>query len=100
MHSVKALLLFAMMAASASAGAKTLVLLSNLKTKATHSLFFTSLQCITLGSSSNQIARGHELTFAKADDPNLNLAKFGEFLYDNLVVFATNIEGKSIFIRE
>lgn len=38
--------------------------------------------------------RGFELTFRTADDAGLSLIKYGEFLYDNLIVFAPSIEGE------
>lgn len=39
--------------------------------------------------------RGFELTFRTADDAGLSLIKYGEFLYDNLVIFSPSIEGMS-----
>ena len=39
--------------------------------------------------------RGFELTFKTADDASLSLSKYGEFLYDNLVLFSPSVEGKS-----
>lgn len=38
--------------------------------------------------------RGFELTFKTADDPSLSLIKYGEFLYDNLIIFSPSVEGK------
>ncbi len=37
--------------------------------------------------------RGFDLSFKLADDANLALVKYGEFLYDNLVIFAPSVEG-------
>lgn len=37
--------------------------------------------------------RGFELTFRTADDAGLSLIKYGEFLYDNLIIFSPSIEG-------
>jgi oligosaccharyltransferase complex subunit beta len=37
--------------------------------------------------------RGFDLTFKTADDSNLALVKYGEFLYDNLVLFSPSVEG-------
>lgn len=39
--------------------------------------------------------RGFVLTFKTADDPSLSLIKYGEFLYDNLIIFSPSVEGKS-----
>lgn len=38
--------------------------------------------------------RGFVLTFKTADDPSLSLIKYGEFLYDNLIIFSPSVEGK------
>ena len=38
--------------------------------------------------------RGFDLTFRTADDAGLSLIKYGEFLYDNLIIFSPSIEGK------
>jgi len=57
---------------------KTLVLWS---IRDTHSLFFRSLK-----------DRGYELSFKLASDASLNLSKYGEFLYDNLMIFAPTVE--------
>ncbi|XP_011355818.1 dolichyl-diphosphooligosaccharide--protein glycosyltransferase 48 kDa subunit [Pteropus vampyrus] len=64
-----------------SSGPRTLVLLDNLNLRETHSLFFRSLK-----------DRGFELTFKTADDPSLSLIKYGEFLYDNLIIFSPSVE--------
>lgn len=39
--------------------------------------------------------RGFDLTFRTADDPGLSLIKYGEFLYDNLVIFSPSVEGEA-----
>ena len=62
-------------------GKKTLVLLENLAIKDTHSVFFSDL-----------VSRGFHLTFKMADDPNLALVKYGEYLYDNLIILAPSVE--------
>nr|KAF6377699.1 dolichyl-diphosphooligosaccharide--protein glycosyltransferase non-catalytic subunit [Myotis myotis] len=72
------LLLLGLVGAS---GPRTLVLLDNLNLRETHSLFFRSLK-----------DRGFELTFKTADDPSLSLIKYGEFLYDNLIIFSPSVE--------
>ena len=64
-----------------SGGKKTLVLLENLATKDTHSVFFSDLT-----------DRGFQLSFKMADDPNLALVKYGEYLYENLIIFAPSVE--------
>ena len=62
-------------------GKKTLVLLENLSIKETHSVFFSDL-----------ISRGYQLVFKLADDSNLALSKYGEYLYDHLIIFAPSVE--------
>jgi oligosaccharyltransferase complex subunit beta len=54
-----------------------LVLLDSLALRQSHSLFFDGLQ-----------QRGYDLTFKRADDQDLQLAKYGEYLYDALIMFA------------
>ncbi|XP_053674387.1 dolichyl-diphosphooligosaccharide--protein glycosyltransferase 48 kDa subunit [Anopheles nili] len=60
---------------------ETLVLLDNLAIRETHSIFFKSLQ-----------ERGYKLTFKLADDANLVLSKYGEFLYQHLILFSPSVE--------
>ena len=36
--------------------------------------------------------RGYSLTFKSADDANLVLSKYGEFLYAHLIIFAPSVE--------
>ncbi|XP_063974487.1 dolichyl-diphosphooligosaccharide--protein glycosyltransferase 48 kDa subunit [Diachasmimorpha longicaudata] len=67
--------------AAVSAGGPTLVLLDNLAIKETHSIFFKWLQ-----------DRDYTLTFKLADDANLVLSKYGEFLYKHLIIFAPSVE--------
>ncbi|OCT71102.1 hypothetical protein XELAEV_18038011mg [Xenopus laevis] len=63
------------------AGPRTLVLMENINLRETHSLFFRSLS-----------DRGFDLSFKTADDPSLSLIKYGEFLYDNLIIFSPSVE--------
>ncbi|KAJ3589215.1 hypothetical protein NHX12_010062 [Muraenolepis orangiensis] len=65
----------------ASADGKTLVLLDNVNIRDTHSIFFRSLA-----------DRGFDLSFKTADDPSLSLIKYGQFLYDHLIIFAPSVE--------
>lgn len=74
------ILLFNIVDASGN-GKKTLVLLENLSIRETHSVFFSDLK-----------SRGYHLTFKMADDANLALSKYGEYLYDNLIIFAPSVE--------
>ena len=60
---------------------KTLVLLENDSLKVSHSIFFEDLQ-----------KRGHQLVFKLADDSSLSLSKYGEYLYQNLIIFAPSVE--------
>jgi len=36
--------------------------------------------------------RGYSLTFKSADDASLVLSKYGEFLYEHLIIFAPSVE--------
>uniref|UniRef100_A0A672JYL8 Dolichyl-diphosphooligosaccharide--protein glycosyltransferase 48 kDa subunit n=1 Tax=Sinocyclocheilus grahami TaxID=75366 RepID=A0A672JYL8_SINGR len=60
---------------------KTLVLLDNPNIRDTHSIFFRSLA-----------DRGFDVTFKTADDPGLSLIKYGQFLYDHLIIFSPSVE--------
>lgn len=62
-------------------GKRTLVLIQSNDIKATHSAFFRSLE-----------ARGHKLTFALADNDSTKLQKYGDYLYDQLILFAPSID--------
>ena len=55
----------------------TLVLLDEMTVQTTHSQFFAQLT-----------ARGHILTFSKADNASLSLTIFGEYVYENLIIFS------------
>ncbi|BFZ23263.1 hypothetical protein BsWGS_26302 [Bradybaena similaris] len=74
------LVLFAVCSASVP-GKRTLVLVDNWSLRETHSIFFKSLR-----------EYGYDLTFKTADDASLALVKYGEFLYDNLVLFSPSVE--------
>ncbi|XP_034190319.1 dolichyl-diphosphooligosaccharide--protein glycosyltransferase non-catalytic subunit Ost48 [Osmia lignaria lignaria] len=63
------------------AGGPSLVLLDNLAIKETHSIFFKTLQ-----------DSGYTLTYKLADDANLQLSKYGEYLYKHLIIFAPSVE--------
>lgn len=43
--------------------------------------------------------KGFELTFKTADDASLALVKYGEFLYDNLILFSPSVEGKTEILK-
>lgn len=49
--------------------------------KASHSLFFKSLSDLGFG-----------LTYLVADDPNIVLKRYGEFLYDHVILFSPSVE--------
>ncbi|XP_014675195.1 PREDICTED: dolichyl-diphosphooligosaccharide--protein glycosyltransferase 48 kDa subunit-like [Priapulus caudatus] len=75
------LLAFSAVLSVAIAGKKTLVLLDSMSVRETHSVFFRSL-----------VDRGYDLNFKLADDSNLALIKYGEFFYDNLILFSPSVE--------
>ncbi|KAL3268253.1 hypothetical protein HHI36_007377 [Cryptolaemus montrouzieri] len=73
--------IFCIFIVKSTAQFRTLVLLDNQVIRETHSIFFRSL-----------IDRGYSLTYKVADDSTLVLSKYGEALYDNLIVFAPSVE--------
>ncbi|XP_071494303.1 dolichyl-diphosphooligosaccharide--protein glycosyltransferase 48 kDa subunit-like [Diadema antillarum] len=66
---------------SVQGGGKTLVLLDSMTMRESHSIYFKSLQ-----------ERGFDLTFKTADDPNLKLSSYGEYLFEHLVLFCPSVE--------
>jgi oligosaccharyltransferase complex subunit beta len=62
-------------------GGKTLVLVDNWAVRETHSIYFKSLR-----------DRDFDLTFKLADDSGLSLVKYGEFLYEHLIIFSPSVE--------
>ena len=75
----------AVLASSPSAadptGKRVLALLDSLAIRETHSIFFK-----TLADS------GFSVTFKSADDPSINVKKYGSFLYDHLILFSPSVE--------
>ncbi|KAM3718883.1 Dolichyl-diphosphooligosaccharide--protein glycosyltransferasesubunit [Dirofilaria immitis] len=67
--------------ASFITASKILILVDNLNVRETHSIFLKSLR-----------ERGHQLTIKAADDQTLTLTKFGEHLYDHLIIFAPGVD--------
>ncbi|KAJ4745642.1 Dolichyl-diphosphooligosaccharide--protein glycosyltransferase 48 kDa subunit [Rhynchospora pubera] len=59
---------------------RILVLVDDLALRSSHSIFFDSL-----------VSRGYQLEFKLADDPSLSLQRYGQFLYDGLVLFAPSV---------
>lgn len=60
---------------------RILVLLDDVSLKSSHSIFFSSLQ-----------SRGFDLDFKLADDPKLSLQRYGQYLYDGLILFTPTTE--------
>ncbi|KAJ4963775.1 hypothetical protein NE237_023714 [Protea cynaroides] len=60
---------------------RILVLLDDFAIKSSHSIFFKSLQ-----------TQGFELDFKLADDPKLTLQRYGQYLYDGMILFSPTIE--------
>jgi oligosaccharyltransferase complex subunit beta len=61
---------------------RVLVLLDNFGTRETHSSYFKQLK-----------DDGFQLTFKTADDSSLALSKYGEYLYENLIIFSPTVVG-------
>ncbi|XP_017978543.1 PREDICTED: dolichyl-diphosphooligosaccharide--protein glycosyltransferase 48 kDa subunit [Theobroma cacao] len=60
---------------------RVLVLLDDFSLKSSHSIFFNSLK-----------SRGFDLDFKLADDPTLSLRRYGQYLYDALILFSPSTE--------
>lgn len=61
-------------------GKRILTLLDNYGIRETHSTFFKSLK-----------DRGFQITYKVADDADLALAKYSEYIYDHLILFCPNV---------
>ncbi|THU64351.1 hypothetical protein C4D60_Mb01t25580 [Musa balbisiana] len=60
---------------------RLLVLVDDLAVRSSHSRFFSSLR-----------SRGYELDFKLADDPSLALRRYGQYLYDGLILFSPSVQ--------
>ncbi|CAL5385689.1 unnamed protein product [Camellia sinensis] len=60
---------------------RILVLLDDLAIRSSHSIFLNSLQ-----------SRGFDLDFKLADDPKISLHRYGQYLYDGLILFSPTVE--------
>jgi len=80
---IRSLVLATVLLASQAAAktTKTLVLVDTLATRETHSIFLKTLSDL-----------GHEVTVKSADEPTLQLARYGQYLYENVVLFAPGVE--------
>ena len=65
-------------------GKRVLVLLDSFGIRETHSTFFKSLR-----------DRAFQLSYKLADDADLTLSKYSEYLYDHVILFCPNVVGKS-----
>ncbi|MFH4982648.1 hypothetical protein AB6A40_009357 [Gnathostoma spinigerum] len=74
-----------------SSASRILVLVDSLNVRETHSIFLASLR-----------DRGHEVTVKPADDQGLALQKYGNALYDNLIIFAPGVDefGGNVNVKE
>lgn len=70
-------------------GRKTLILLDDMLDRFSYSLFFDSLK-----------GRGHTLSFLTTDSADLILVKYGEYLYDNIVLLAPSVENFNVISFE
>ena len=86
-----ALLLTALATAAGPTKNRVLVLLESPALKQSHSIYLKSLE-----------DRGFQVTLKRADDSNLALIKFGEFVYDHLIIFAPGVQdfGGSLSVAE
>ncbi|XP_050204992.1 dolichyl-diphosphooligosaccharide--protein glycosyltransferase 48 kDa subunit-like [Mercurialis annua] len=60
---------------------RVLVLLDDFSLKSSHSIYFNSLK-----------SRGFDLDFKLADDPKLAVQRYGQYLYDGMIVFSPSTE--------
>ncbi|XP_074313307.1 dolichyl-diphosphooligosaccharide--protein glycosyltransferase 48 kDa subunit-like [Silene latifolia] len=60
---------------------RILVLLDDFAIKSSHYIYFNSLS-----------SRGYSLDFKLSDDPKLALKRYGQYLYDGLIIFAPSVD--------
>lgn len=74
-------------------GKRLLALLDSYSVRESHSSFFKSLR-----------DRGFQITYKAADDSDLALTKYNEYVYDHLVLFCPNVVGRiyydSLFFKK
>eukprot|EP00744_Colponema_vietnamica_P003219 GILI01004968.1.p1 GENE.GILI01004968.1~~GILI01004968.1.p1 ORF type:complete len:425 (+),score=163.19 GILI01004968.1:46-1320(+) len=68
-------------------GTRTLVIMDDNSVQNSHSTFFKDLE-----------SRGHKLTYKVAGDSSLKLKEYGEYLFDNIVLFAPSAEELGGFV--
>merc|ERR1712226_669507 len=74
-------LVLAVASTQVNQGNRILVLVDNLMTKETHSIYFRGL-----------VAEGFVLTFKVADDASITIKKYGSYLFDHLILFSPTVE--------
>merc|ERR1712226_210759 len=74
-------LVLAVASTQVNQGNRILVLVDNLMTKETHSIYFRGL-----------VAEGFVLTFKVADDASIVIKKYGSYLFDHLILFSPTVE--------
>jgi oligosaccharyltransferase complex subunit beta len=67
---------------AANESRRVLVLVDHLGIRETHSTYFKLLK-----------DNGFQLTFKTADDSSLSLSKYGDFLYEHLILFSPSVAG-------
>lgn len=66
-------------------GRRVLALLDDTAFKSTHSVFFNSLS-----------SRGYHITYSAATAPDLAIKDWDVYLYDKIIIFATDMPGISL----
>ena len=70
---------------ASSQGSKVLVILENTALKSTHSSYFSALS-----------SRGYQLTYAAANAPDLKIKDWDNYLYEQIIVFASSTSGLEV----
>ena len=81
LYLVLSALVLAVASTEVNQGNRILVLVDNLITKETHSMYFRGL-----------VSEGFVLTFKVADDASIVIKKYGSYLYDHLILFSPTVE--------
>ena len=69
---------------AANENKRVLILVDHLGIRESHSTYFKLLK-----------DKGFQVTIKTADDASLSLSRYGEYLYENLVLFSPSVAGKA-----
>ena len=86
---------------------RLLVLVDTLGIRESHSFYFKQLtgerisyEFVIEHSHCFLSERGFEITYKSSDDATLEIVKYGEYLYDHIIIFAPSTKGKTLAVTD